>query len=107
MSPLPSPLPPSSPIPPSPSGGKTVSFGPVSSTSAMSSPLKPSPNPPAMKRRRSSLKQGVVLPHHPPKEYYQHPDPLIRRLRLRNGFGSQVKLRSEFQGVKVVLFLFG
>ncbi len=71
----------------------------------MSSPLKP--QPPTMKRRRSSLKQGVVLPHHPRKEYYQHPDPLIRRLRLRNGFGSQVKLRNEFQGVKVVLFLFG
>lgn len=92
--------------PPAGSRSRSVSFNPrVSESSAMGAPQQP-PKP-TIKRRRSSLKQGIVLPHHPPKEFYQHPDPLIRRLRLRNGQGSQVRLVNEFRGVKVVLFLFG
>lgn len=90
---------------PSPAHSKSVSFNPTIHTNTTSSPI--TPKQPTMKRRRSSLKQGTVLPHQPPREFYQHPDPIIRRLRLRNGFGSQVKLLPEFAGVQVVLFLFG
>lgn len=47
------------------------------------------------------------MPYKPPKEYYSHPDPLLRRLRLRNGFGTLVNLEQEFRDTKVVLFFFG
>jgi hypothetical protein len=101
----------------SPSGGKTVSFDdvPSLSTNANSSAAPPAPVPapaavparPANKRRRSSLKQGTAMPYRPDKEYYSHPDPLLRRLRLRNGYGKEVDLDREFKDAKLVLFLFG
>ncbi|POY73274.1 hypothetical protein BMF94_3608 [Rhodotorula taiwanensis] len=111
----------------SPSGGKTVSFDddPTSSTptvtttttsldsttlptaTATESALAPAPVRPANKRRRSSLKQGTQMPYRPEKQYYSHPDPLLRRLRLRNGYGKEVDLEREFTDAKVVLFLFG
>lgn len=47
------------------------------------------------------------MPFRPPKELYQHPDPLLRRLRLRNGYGKEVNLQKEFAEAKVVLFFFG
>ncbi|TKA55910.1 hypothetical protein B0A53_01607 [Rhodotorula sp. CCFEE 5036] len=101
----------------SPSGGKTVSFDdvPSLSTNANSSAAPPAPVAapaavparPANKRRRSSLKQGTAMPYRPDKEYYSHPDPLLRRLRLRNGYGKEVDLDREFKDAKLVLFLFG
>jgi len=47
------------------------------------------------------------MPYKPPSEYYTHRDPLLRRLRLRNGFGTMVDLEKEFRDTKVVLFFFG
>ncbi|GAA5864900.1 hypothetical protein JCM8547_009265 [Rhodosporidiobolus lusitaniae] len=117
-------LPPTSPKP------KTVAFAPPSSLAVSSSaapspssspapssptqphiPASPSPVPssprPTPKRRRSSLKQGTAMPYRPPAEQYQHPDPLLRRLRLRDGYGKEADLQREFKEAKVVLFFFG
>lgn len=64
--------------------------------------------PSGPKRRRSSIKQGLQMPYKPPQEVYTHRDPLLRRLRLRNGFGSPVSLEKEFgRDAKLVLFFFG
>lgn len=70
----------------------------------------PSPNTrgrPPIKRRRSSLKQGIQMPSLPPKEYYQHTDPLLRRLRLNDSRGNRVDLQREFKECTLVLFVFG
>ncbi|GAA5860950.1 hypothetical protein JCM3774_003198 [Rhodotorula dairenensis] len=110
----------------SPAGGKTVSFDdaplpPLASASSSSSAAAAPPPPPATaaadspdtpvrpqnKRRRSSLKQGTAMPYRPEKQFYSHPDPLLRRLRLRNGYGKEVDLEREFKDTKLVLFLFG
>ncbi|GAA6025031.1 hypothetical protein JCM8202_002062 [Rhodotorula sphaerocarpa] len=118
----------------SPSGGKTVSFtddptapppppAPSSASAAASAstplaladsadtadadPQAEKPTRPQNKRRRSSLKQGTPMPYRPEKHCYAHPDPLLRRLRLRNGYGKEVDLEHEFVDAKVVLFLFG
>ncbi|GAA5829909.1 hypothetical protein JCM3766R1_006698 [Sporobolomyces carnicolor] len=59
------------------------------------------------KRRRSSIKQGLAMPYKPPPEHYTHPDPILRRLRLANGYGTRVDLSREFgRDVKLVLFFF-
>ncbi|GAA6006791.1 thioredoxin family protein [Rhodotorula paludigena] len=107
---------PSAPAPTSPSP-KSVSFDDTplpaataaaattaSGTAASSSATAPRPQP---KRRRSSLKQGLTMPYVPPKALYSHPDPLLRRLRLRDGFGKDVDLEREFRDTKLVLFFFG
>lgn len=48
------------------------------------------------------------MPQLPDARVYQHSDPLLRRLRLRDGYGEPVELRKEFGAeCKVVLFLFG
>lgn len=47
------------------------------------------------------------MPYVPPKALYSHPDPLLRRLRLRDGFGKDVDLEREFRDTKLVLFFFG
>ncbi|KAK4700695.1 hypothetical protein P7C70_g5549, partial [Phenoliferia sp. Uapishka_3] len=47
------------------------------------------------------------MPSLPPKESYQHPDPLLRRLRLRDAWGKTVDLRTTFRDAEVVCFLFG
>lgn len=70
-------------------------------------PQADKPTRPQNKRRRSSLKQGTPMPYRPEKHCYAHPDPLLRRLRLRNGYGKEVDLEHEFVDAKVVLFLFG
>jgi hypothetical protein len=63
---------------------------------------------PTTKRRRSSIKQGLQMPYKPPSEYYTHSDPLIRRLRLRDGYGKLISLEREFgRDAKLVLFFFG
>lgn len=43
----------------------------------------------------------------PPSHLYQHPDPLLRRLRLVDGHGRRVDLKQAFRDVKVVLMYFG
>ncbi|GAA5858782.1 hypothetical protein JCM5353_004931, partial [Sporobolomyces roseus] len=91
----------------SPSSTSTrVPSPPPSSTSASTSSSSNSARP-QPKRRRSSIKQGLQMPYKPPSEYYTHRDPLLRRLRLRNGFGTMVDLEKEFRDTKVVLFFFG
>lgn len=76
-------------------------------TSASSGAPSPAPKRQPLQRRRSSLKEGAYTPFIPPKELYQHPDPLIRRLRLRDAKGKQIDLEKEFRDVAVVAFLFG
>ena len=73
---------------------------PVSPTTAArvaqeSAPLKP------------AIKQNQAKRNLPPRQQYQHKDPLLRRLRLTDGRGKPVDLAREFQGVKVVGFYFG
>lgn len=86
--------------PPSPSSGsnsRSVSFSEITIDTPFNEKLT---------RRRSSLKGGTV-PSLRPTTSYRHPDPLIRRLRLRNQ-GKAVNLEKEFDSsVRVVLFLFG
>ncbi|BGP33306.1 hypothetical protein JCM10296v2_005102 [Rhodotorula toruloides] len=94
------------PTPTSPSQ-KTVSFDESPSSSSSALPPATTASRPTAKRRRSSLKQGSAMPYRPPKETYSHPDPLIRRLRLRDGYGNEVNLVNEFREAKVVLFFFG
>ncbi|GAA6011816.1 hypothetical protein JCM10207_004254 [Rhodosporidiobolus poonsookiae] len=101
-------------VPPTSPQPKTVSFAPPSSddsqppqAAATTFAALPSPSRPPTKRRRSSIKQGSAMPYRPPKELYSHPDPLIRRLRLRDGYGKPVDLQREFADAKVVLFFFG
>ena len=53
---------------------------------------------------KPAIKQQVSLL--PPAERYQHPDPLLRRLRLRDGHGEPVNLRQMFSDTKLVLFYF-
>ncbi|KAI5477141.1 thioredoxin fold domain protein [Pseudohyphozyma bogoriensis] len=50
---------------------------------------------------------AAEMPIIPPKEFWQHPDPLIRRLRLRDQWGKKVDLKHEFRDAEVVGFLFG
>lgn len=47
------------------------------------------------------------MPTLPPKQHYQHPDPLLRRLRLNDQHGEPVDLQKEFRDAKLVLFMFG
>lgn len=65
-----------------------------------------------LKRRRSSIKAASLLPPRTASTY-QHPDPLLRRLRLRRPQGQStqqtpVNLARQFtSSVKIVCFLFG
>lgn len=79
---------------------KEVSFNPALT-------VPPSSASVPLKKRRSSIKQGAPMPIIPSKETYQHPDPLVRRLRLKDSWGKPVNLQSEFRDTRVVLFLFG
>ncbi|GAA5993199.1 hypothetical protein JCM11641_007219 [Rhodosporidiobolus odoratus] len=101
----------SSPLPSAADSSSTSTSSSSTSLEAASSssvdPAPASPARPAPKRRRSSIKQGSVMPYRPAKELYTHSDPLIRRLRLRNGYGKSVNLEQEFREAQVVLFLFG
>ncbi|PWN36098.1 uncharacterized protein FA14DRAFT_107460, partial [Meira miltonrushii] len=42
----------------------------------------------------------------PPQSHYQHPDPLLRRLRLVDDKGHAINLKEFFDGVKIVAFYF-
>jgi len=55
---------------------------------------------------KPALKAGTERKKLPPPSLYQHPDPLLRRLRLLDNGGNPVDLQSFFKGVKVVAFYF-
>ncbi|GAA98400.1 uncharacterized protein L969DRAFT_332827 [Mixia osmundae IAM 14324] len=57
---------------------------------------------PASALKRSSQASREL----PPKELYSHPDPLLRRLRLRDGYGKEVNLKSAFRDCIAVAFYF-
>ncbi|GAA5895781.1 uncharacterized protein JCM6883_001619 [Sporobolomyces salmoneus] len=81
----------------------TSSLSSSSTAAALDSTVRPL----GPKRRRSSIKQGLQMPYKPPAEDYTHRDPLIRRLRLNNGYGKRVSLEREFgRDVKLVVFFF-
>lgn len=90
------------------SSSSTDSAGdsPDRSTKVSSASLASNNGQPAFKRRRSSMKESSIIT---PilKEHYQHPDPLLRRLRLRTAKQEPVNLCRHFKDVKVVAFLFG
>ncbi|GAA5916603.1 hypothetical protein JCM6882_009171 [Rhodosporidiobolus microsporus] len=94
-----------------PSAPSTPPLPPSSSSSSALPPPSPAPSSngdrPTPKRRRSSLKSGIAMPYRPSPALYQHPDPILRRLRLRDGWGNEVDLQKEFKEAKVVLFFFG
>lgn len=52
------------------------------------------------------MKPGKDRKRLPPPEQYQHPDPLLRRLRLVDPHGVPVDLRRTFRDTKVVGFYF-
>lgn len=52
------------------------------------------------------MKPGKDRKRLPPAEQYQHPDPLLRRLRLVDAHGVPVDLRKTFRDTKVVGFYF-
>lgn len=90
---------------------KEVSFNPLltvpasaSSTSTSTTSTSPSAVP---KQRRSSIKQGTTMPSIPARETFQHPDALLRRLRLRDSWGKPANLQAEFRDAQVVAFFFG
>ena len=62
-------------------------------------------SPPKGTQLRPALKTGSSS-RKPDPELYQHPDPLIRRLRLYDGHGKPVDLKRSFRDVKVVAFYF-
>lgn len=106
-----------------PSTKRSVSFSPLSDTaegSTYSSLVSTSgPSSSAMTPTNSSggvgsgsstlkpaLKPGTERKKLPPPTQYQHPDPLLRRLRLVDNKGKAVDLSKFFDGVKVVAFYF-
>ncbi|SPO25414.1 uncharacterized protein UTRI_03169_B [Ustilago trichophora] len=63
------------------------------------------PSPPTSVLK-SAMKPGKDRKRLPPPEQYQHPDPLLRRLRLVDAYGVPVDLRRTFRDTKVVGFYF-
>ncbi|EST05521.1 Thioredoxin-like fold [Kalmanozyma brasiliensis GHG001] len=63
------------------------------------------PSPPSSVLK-SAMKPGKDRKRLPPPEQYQHPDPLLRRLRLVDAYGVPVDLRKTFRDTKVVGFYF-
>lgn len=72
-----------------------------------SSPVA-APLPPSSTMSTSSLKPALKPSSRklPPPEQYQHPDPLIRRLRLVDSTGSPINLKQYFRDCKVVALYF-
>ncbi|PKI83865.1 hypothetical protein MVES1_002314 [Malassezia vespertilionis] len=62
-------------------------------------PAKAPPVKSALKRRNQ--------PSLPPPALYQHADPLLRRLRLYDGYARPVNLKEAFRDTELVMFLFG
>ncbi|KAN0061835.1 hypothetical protein ACQY0O_005828 [Thecaphora frezii] len=93
---------------------RSVSFGPADGPSVMSSSTPshptsssatPSSNAPTT-ALKPALKAGTERKKLPPPEQYQHPDPLLRRLRLVDAHGEPVDLKRTFRDTKVVGFYF-
>ncbi|WFD33046.1 hypothetical protein MSPP1_004103 [Malassezia sp. CBS 17886] len=78
---------------------QTVLEGGEAQASEVHGPTKATPGKSALKQRGASSL--------PKPERYQHPDALLRRLRLVDGLGKPVSLKDAFQGVSIVLFYFG
>lgn len=55
---------------------------------------------------KPALKAGTDHKRLPPQSHYQHPDPLLRRLRLVDDKGNAINLKDFFDGVKIVAFYF-
>lgn len=55
---------------------------------------------------KPALKAGTDHKKLPPQSHYQHPDPLLRRLRLVDDKGNAINLKDFFDGVKIVAFYF-
>ena len=72
-----------------------------------STPSRNAANPsPPTSVLKSAMKPGKDRKRLPPPEQYQHPDPLLRRLRLVDAYGVPVDLRRTFRDTKVVGFYF-
>ena len=80
---------------------RTVSFGPSDSVSPSSATTTPPSG-----TLKPALKPGTDRKKLPPPEQYQHPDPLLRRLRLVDPHGEPVDLKRTFRDTKVVGFYF-
>lgn len=71
-----------------------------------STPRNPANASPPSSVLKSAMKPGKDRKRLPPPEQYQHPDPLLRRLRLVDAYGVPVDLRKTFRDTKVVGFYF-
>lgn len=82
--------------------------GDTSSTSAGLSSSPPGPAPSSSLPTSTSLKPALKPSSRklPPPEQYQHPDPLLRRLRLVDSRGQAINLKSYFRDCKVVALYF-
>lgn len=95
---------------------RNVSFSPTQDYIQLADDPEDAPLPAASVSRRSSvsaaspkksaLKPGRQAPL-PPAGHYQHPDPLVRRLRLVDAKGNPVNLKQELRETKLLLFYFG
>lgn len=76
--------------------------------SASSSSSTASALPPSASLSSATLKPALKPSSRklPPPEQYQHPDPLLRRLRLVDNGGSPVNLKQYFRDCKVVALYF-
>lgn len=85
-----------------PAGTPRVSFRQTDDRCSEHAPPTHSPSREAP--ARPALKHAARVA--PAPELYQHPDPLLRRLRLVDGYGRPVDLRRTFRDTKVVAFYF-
>ena len=95
---------------------RNVSFSPTQDYIQLADAPEEDALPPASASRRSSvlaaspkksaLKPGRQTPL-PPAGHYQHPDPLVRRLRLVDAKGNPVNLKQELRETQLLLFYFG
>lgn len=84
----------------------SLSTQPGSDLGGPSTPRNPANASPPGSVLKSAMKPGKDHKRLPPPEQYQHPDPLLRRLRLVDAFGVPVDLRKTFRDTKVVGFYF-
>lgn len=95
---------------------RNVSFSPTQDYIQLADAPEDAALPPAPASRRSSvlaaspkksaLKPGRQTPL-PPAGHYQHPDPLVRRLRLVDAKSNPVNLKQELRETQLLLFYFG
>lgn len=89
---------------------RNVSFSPTKDYIQLQDDQEASKSSDARQTLKSTPKKSALKPGHqtrlPNAERYQYPDPLLRRLRLVNGRGKPVDLKTEFRDAKLVLFYF-